>query len=94
MRSVYNRYGPLVEYGFEIPFYKRRQRFIFAVGARYNERVLSDPATFGSGGLMLPGPEGSAHRRIRAGIVAMDGQQHHTSDDSTCHRSGAPRLTP
>lgn len=76
MRSVYDRYGPLVEFGFRIPFYKRKQRFILAVGARYNERVLRDTATFGAGGLMQPGPKGSTHRRIRSGLVSIDGWQH------------------
>jgi cytochrome P450 len=76
MRRAYDHYGPLVEFGFHIPFAKASQRFLLAVGPRYNERVLGDPATFGSGGLMLPGPKNSAQRRIRAGIVAMDGLQH------------------
>jgi cytochrome P450 len=70
MRNVYDRYGPLVT--FEL--YK--QRFIIAVGPKYNQRVLQDPETFHSSGLMLPGPKGSAHRRIRAGIVGMNGPAH------------------
>ncbi len=76
MTSVYDRYGPLAEFGFQIPLVKKQQRFVLAVGPRYNERVLGDSATFGAGGLMLPGPRGSAQRRIRSGIVAMDGTQH------------------
>jgi cytochrome P450 len=55
---------------------KNPQRFIFAVGARYNERVLGDPATFHTVGLMPPGPENSAQRRIRSGIVSMNGGRH------------------
>ena len=74
MQWTYNRYGPLAVA--DIPFVKKPQRFIFAVGARYNERVLGDPATFHTVGLMPSGPENSAQRRIRSGIISMNGGRH------------------
>jgi cytochrome P450 len=76
MQWTYARYGPLVSVGFDIPIVTKPQHFILAVGARYNERVLGDPDTFHTIGLMPPGPPGSAQRRIRSGIVAMNGTQH------------------
>jgi len=74
MRWTYNRYGALAVA--DTPFVKKPRRFIFAVGARYNERVLGDPTTFHTVGLMPPGPENSAQRRIRSGIVSMNGGRH------------------
>src|SRR5262249_18950707 len=74
MRWAYTRYGPLAVA--DVPFVKKPQRFIFAVGARYNERVLGDPATFHTVGLMPPGPEDSAQRRIRSGVISMNGGRH------------------
>jgi cytochrome P450 len=74
MQWTYDRYGPLAVA--DIPLVRKPQRFIFAVGARYNERVLGDPATFHTIGLMPPGPENSAQRRIRSGIIWMNGGRH------------------
>jgi cytochrome P450 len=74
MQWAYNRYGPLAVV--DVPFVRKPQRFIFAVGARYNERVLADPATFHTVGLMTPGPEHSAQRRIRSGVISMNGGRH------------------
>jgi cytochrome P450 len=76
MQWVYDRYGPLVAAEFELPFGRKPQRFLLAVGARFNEPILSDPVTFHSSGPMLPGPQGSAQRRIRAGLVSMNGVPH------------------
>lgn len=75
-QRLFDAHGPLVEL---LPPFKSRNgppAFIFAIGPRYNERVLDDPATFRTGGIMMPGPEGSAQRRIRLGIVGMNGAQH------------------
>jgi cytochrome P450 len=76
LRWVYDRYGPLVEFGFKTPFLKKQQHFVLAIGASYNERVLGDPDSFHTSGLMLPGPRDSAQRRIRRGIVSMNGADH------------------
>ena len=76
MSWIYERYGPLAALQTGATFSKRPQRFVLAVGPRYNERVLGDPDTFHTSGLLAPGPEHSAQRRIRAGIVAMNGAQH------------------
>jgi Cytochrome P450 len=74
LQWTYNRYGRLAVA--DMPLVRKPQRFIFAVGAQYNERVLSDPTTFHTVGLMPPGPENSAQRRIRSGVISMNGGRH------------------
>lgn len=50
--------------------------FMFGIGPRFNERVLSDVGAFRTSGLMLQGPRNSAQRRIRDGIIGMNGPRH------------------
>src|SRR5437773_5118 len=74
MMRIHARHGPLV--AFELSIGREQNRAVLAVGPRYNERVLGDPATFLASGILAPGPAGSAQRRIRRGIVSMNGPRH------------------
>jgi cytochrome P450 len=56
-----------------IPSGKRRT--ILAVGAEYNRAVLSDPQTWHSVHIMVPGPRGSALHRLRGNVVSLNGPQ-------------------
>jgi cytochrome P450 len=76
-RRLYERYGPVAELKF--PFGSAGgggMTFMFGIGPRYNERVLGDPQSFRTSGIVGPGPKGSAQRRIREGIVGMNGPKH------------------
>lgn len=73
---VYDQYGPISELQLRAPFSNRTQRFVLAVGPRFNESTLGDPETFRTSAPSAPGPRNSAQRRIRAGIVAMNGPPH------------------
>lgn len=73
MRDVHRAKGPLVEFSFNG---LNKRRYVLAVGAKYNKRVLSDPTTFRSIGVMLPGPKNSAQRRISSGLLGPSGDNH------------------
>lgn len=76
-RRLYERFGPVAE--LRLPFGRDgggSVNFMFGIGPRYNERVLSDPQSFRTSGIVVPGPPGSAQRRIREGIVGMNGPKH------------------
>lgn len=76
-RRIYERYGPVAELSFPIGSDTGGGlSFMFGIGPRYNERVLSDPQSFRTSGIMMQGPRGSAQRRIRNGIVGMNGPKH------------------
>lgn len=49
---------------------------VFAFGPQYNQQVLSNPALFYSTGLPLPGPSGSAQKRISYSILSMNAEKH------------------
>jgi cytochrome P450 len=76
MQQVYSRHGRLIE--FRPPLHRTIgiRRFVFAVGPRFNQAVFNNPAVFRSSGLMLKGPRASAQRRVRHGLVTMNGAQH------------------
>lgn len=76
MRRIRDRYGPLTEVKFGSLMGKRAKRYVLAIGPRYNKRVLGDPATFQSIGVMLPGPKDSAQRRISNGLLGPSGARH------------------
>lgn len=76
MRRAHQRYGALAELTFRWPNGKLGSRYIHAVGAKYNERVLRDPAVFDTCGILLPGPRDSAQRRIRRGLLTVKGAHH------------------
>jgi cytochrome P450 len=71
--EVQQRFGPMVVLGNPV---SARQRLVMAIGERYNREVLGQPDVFRTGGQVMPGPRGSTHRRMRLGILAMNGEQH------------------
>jgi cytochrome P450 len=76
MQQVYARHGPLTELWPALHSIFSKRTFLFAIGPDYNKAVLGNPAVFRSSGLMLRGPPGSAQRRVRLGLVSMNGVQH------------------
>jgi cytochrome P450 len=76
MVRTHERYGPFTEFVVGAPDAKLGSRYVYAVGAPYNERVLSDPVAYHPCGVMLPGPKGSAQRRIRNGLLTARGPHH------------------
>lgn len=76
-RRLYDRFGPVAQLSFPLGAETGGGlSFLFGIGPRYNERVLGDPASFRTSGIMLRGPQNSAQMRIRDGIVGMNGPQH------------------
>ncbi|MES1197129.1 MAG: cytochrome P450 [Pseudomonadota bacterium] len=76
MQRIHDRHGPLTEIVCGAATAKRTKRYVLAVGSKYNRRVLSDPTIFESIGVMLPGPKGSAQRRISNGLLGPSGARH------------------
>jgi cytochrome P450 len=76
MRSVYRERGPIITIGQINPLLGRERLMVFAIGPRFNQQILSNPETFRARGMVLPGPEGSAHQRLRHGLISMNGDQH------------------
>lgn len=76
MQRIHAAHGPLAEIKLSSPSGRREAHYVLAAGAKYNKRVLSDPATFQSIGVMLPGPKNSAQRRISNGLLGPSGPRH------------------
>ncbi|MBX3418995.1 MAG: cytochrome P450 [Pirellulaceae bacterium] len=76
--SARKKFGPIFALGSPMPFSKGGRKFLVVSGAEYNKIVLGKPDQFRSGGQTLRGPKGSAQRRIREGIFAMNGSRHRT----------------
>jgi cytochrome P450 len=76
MQQVYARHGPFTELWPALHKNFSKRTFLFAIGPEYNKAVLGNPAVFRSSGLMLKGPPDSAQRRVRLGLVSMNGAQH------------------
>jgi len=57
-------------------FVRKGREVVFLLGARANEAILGDPDTFHVLPITLPGPEGSAQRRIGEGLVNINGPIH------------------
>jgi cytochrome P450 len=76
MKRVHAQNGPLTEFSFGSPDRKFGSRYIYAVGAKYNECVLRDPVLFAPCGVLQKGPHGSAQRRIRNGLLTAKGEHH------------------
>lgn len=74
MSHIHRRYGALTT--FTLQQGRKSRRYVLAAGAPYNRRVLCDPDTFQSIGVMLPGPHGSAQRRIGRGLLGPSGPEH------------------
>ena len=57
-------------------FVRKGRQVAFLLGRRENEAILGDPDTFHVLPITLPGPEGSAQRRIGEGLVNLNGPIH------------------
>jgi cytochrome P450 len=75
VRDLYARHGRIVTLG-PVGLRQPRELFVFTFGPEFNRQVLSDPPTFRTSGLLLPGPKNSAQRRVRHGLTRMTGPQH------------------
>jgi cytochrome P450 len=70
LRTLHDRYGEIAA------FVQGRPGTVFAFGPRYNQQLLSNPALFHSTGLPLPGPKGSAQKRISYSLFNMNAEKH------------------
>lgn len=57
-------------------FVRKGREVAFLLGRRENEAILGDPETFHVLPITLPGPDGSAQRRIGEGLVNVNGPIH------------------
>jgi len=76
LRESYRRHGPLHLLGAPLPLLPPRRRYVFALGPDHNRVVLGDPVTFRTTGQTLPGPKGSAQRRLRYGLTRSQREAH------------------
>ncbi|MGH6754683.1 MAG: cytochrome P450, partial [Bradyrhizobium sp.] len=76
MRAAAERHGRFIILKDFVPGIPHRATIVLAVGAALNRAILGDVATWRTAGLVLPGPKGSALRRIRIGIVSLNGLAH------------------
>jgi cytochrome P450 len=70
MRDIYREHGPIAA------LTGGRTDVIFAFGPTFNHLLMSDPTRFYSGGITYSGPPDSAQRRLGAGLLTMNGEQH------------------
>lgn len=71
---IRNAYGQVVAFGSPLPMGIRERIHLVALGPDLNRLVLGQPDIFRTTGQTIAGPLGSAHRRIRLGLTAMNGQ--------------------
>ncbi len=64
--------------GNPVPFGNRGRRHIMALGEVANREVFSQPDLFKPGGQVIKGPKGSAHRRLRGGLLSIHRDLHRT----------------
>jgi len=76
MHSIYQERGLISAFGKINPLSRHERLVVMAIGPEYNRQILSDPDTFRARGIVLQGPRGSAHQRIRSGLVSMNAEQH------------------
>lgn len=73
-RDLISRHGPLVMVHHVLGLPKRGRVTVVAAGARFNEEVLSDTATWRMGRLPTGGPPGTALERIGDNVVSLNGE--------------------
>lgn len=73
-RGLTSRHGPLVVVHHVLGLPKRGRVTVIAAGARFNEEVLSDTATWRMGRLPTGGPPGTALERIGDNVVSLNGE--------------------
>lgn len=76
MRSMYQERGLISAFGKVNPLSRHERLVVMAIGPEYNRQILSDPDIFRAGGIVVQGPQGSAHQRIRFGLISMNAEQH------------------
>ena len=76
LTSLRARQGPLFVLRNPVPGGGHGSRFVFALAPEYNRAVFSDPDLFRATGQTLPGPAGSAQRRVRYGLTRTRGERH------------------
>lgn len=78
LEAAQRRYGPLGAIGTPIPLsHSGSDRLhVLAIGAAHNRQVLGDTDIFRPTGQVTRGPEGSAQRRLRYGLLRMHGEKH------------------
>ena len=76
IRSLYSEHGPVIAFGNINPLRRHGRLMVMAIGPEYNQQILSNPDIFRSRGMVLQGPQGSAHQRIRFGLISMNAEQH------------------
>jgi len=74
--DAYREMGPLSYCGSVVPWKKREQKSVLALGPEYNRLVLGDIATYHTSAQTRGGPPNSALRRVRFGLTAMNGEKH------------------
>ncbi len=74
--DAHRRFGPLTVVGGVLPGRKRRRLHVLALGPQYNQQVFSQVAAYRATGQLMAGPQGSAQRRIRYGLIRMNGEVH------------------
>ncbi len=72
--ELHKNFGNVVAVGPIVPF-PRSRLHVLVVGAHYNRIVLTDTETFHTGGLTIQGREGSVVRRLRDGMVSINGEE-------------------
>lgn len=70
MRRMYDAFGEISA------MEEDGQRIYFVFSPEYNHQVLSDGETFHSRFFALRGPRNSSQRRLTAGLLSMNGEQH------------------
>jgi cytochrome P450 len=70
MRGIYQKRGRLAA------FENGGQQIVFAFGPEYNQQLLTKPDLFYANLFTLPGPKGSALRRIGLGLITENGAHH------------------
>lgn len=70
MCDAHRRYGTIAA------FVHHRPGMVFAFGPAFNQQILGNPRLFHSTGLSLPGPPGSAQRRLGNGLFRMNDDAH------------------
>ncbi len=72
----HRRHGPLSALGNVHPFGRGERLHAVALAPEHNQEVLSNPDLFRSSGLLIAGPRKSAQRRVRYGLIRMNGPKH------------------
>jgi cytochrome P450 len=75
MEGLHRKYGSIIAVDSVLPPLKARTQ-VLAVGPVYNRIVLGETDVFHTGPITPPGPRGSAVRRLRKGIVSINGEEH------------------